>query len=199
MRWCCGWTDGRELRYHDAEDMGKIYLTLDLGQVPTFMELGPEANDPDLTLDIFLQRLRRHPGEIKGILTNQEFVAGIGNAYADEICWRAGIYPFRRRPSLDADELARLYAAMRSVLADAIDTLRVRVGDAIDVEVRDFLAVHGRPGQPCPPLRQPHQRGVARAARHALLPDVPAGADGGQGMRENERCVSRRIARSWDA
>ena len=96
--------DGRELRYHDAEDMGKIYLALDLGQVPTFMELGPEANDPDLTLDIFLQRLRRHPGEIKGILTNQEFVAGIGNAYADEICWRAGIYPFRRRTSLDADE-----------------------------------------------------------------------------------------------
>ena len=96
--------DGRELRYHDAEDMGKIYLTLDLGQVPTFMELGPEANDPDLTLDIFLQRLRRHPGEIKGILTNQEFVAGIGNAYADEICWRAGIYPFRRRASLDAEK-----------------------------------------------------------------------------------------------
>ena len=98
--------DGRELRYHDAEDMGKIYLTLDLGQIPTFLDLGPEANDPDLTLDIFLQRLRRHPGEIKGILTNQEFVAGIGNAYADEICWRAGIYPFRRRPSLGANELA---------------------------------------------------------------------------------------------
>ena len=142
--------DGHELRYHDAEDMGKIYLTLDLGQVPTFVDLGPEANDLDFTLDIFLQRLRRHPGEIKGILTNQEFVAGIGNAYADEICWRAGIYPFRRRASLDRDELARLYAAMRSVLAEAIDTLRARVGDAIDVEVRDFLAVHGRPGQPCP-------------------------------------------------
>jgi len=142
--------DGHELRYHDAEDMGKIYLTLDLAQVPTFADLGPEANDPDLTLDIFLQRLRRHTGEIKGILTNQEFVAGIGNAYADEICWRAGIYPFRRRASLSADELARLYEAMRSVLAEAIETLRARVGDAIDVEVRDFLAVHGGPGQPCP-------------------------------------------------
>jgi formamidopyrimidine-DNA glycosylase len=142
--------DGRELRYHDAEDMGKIYLTLDLGQVPTFLDLGPEANDPGLTLDIFLRRLRRHPGEIKGILTNQEFVAGIGNAYADEICWRAGIYPFRRRPGLNAGELVRLYEAMQSVLAEAVETLRVRVGDAIDVEVRDFLAVHGKPGQPCP-------------------------------------------------
>jgi formamidopyrimidine-DNA glycosylase len=147
--------DGRELRYHDPEDMGKIYLTLDLGQVPTFLDLGPEASDPDLTPEIFLQRLRRHPGEIKGILTNQEFIAGIGNAYADEICWRAGLYPFRRRPSLSADELARLYGAMRAVLAEAIDTLRVRVGDAIDVEVRDFLAVHGKPGQPCPRCGSP--------------------------------------------
>jgi len=147
--------DGRELRYHDAEDMGKIYLTLDLGQVPTFVDLGPEANDPDLSLDIFLQRLRRHPGEIKGILTNQAFVAGIGNAYADEICWRAGIYPFRRRASLDRDELARLFDAMGCVLTEAIETLRVRVGDAIDVEVRDFLAVHGKPGQPCPRCGSP--------------------------------------------
>jgi formamidopyrimidine-DNA glycosylase len=147
--------DGHELRYHDAADMGKIYLTLDLGLVPTFADLGPEANDPALTLDVFLQRLRRHPGEIKGILTNQEFVAGIGNAYADEICWRAGLYPFRRRASLDEDELARLYEAMRSVLGEAIETLRGRVGDAIDVEVRDFLAVHGRPGQPCPRCGSP--------------------------------------------
>ena len=147
--------DGRELRYHDAADMGKIYLALDLGQVPTFADLGPEANDPDLTFDLFLRRLRGHPGEIKGILTNQAFVAGIGNAYADEICWRAGLYPFRRRAGLDAGELARLYAAMRSVLAEAIETLRGRVGDAIDVEVRDFLAVHGKPGQPCPRCGSP--------------------------------------------
>ncbi len=150
-----GLADGRELRYHDAEDMGKIYLTLDLGQVPTFIDLGPEATDPELTLDGFLRRLRRHPGEIKGILTNQEFVAGIGNAYADEICWRAGLYPFRRCASLDAAETGRLYDAIRSVLAEAVEMLRGRVGDAIDVEVRDFLAVHGKPGQPCPRCGSP--------------------------------------------
>jgi len=142
--------DGQELRYHDAKDMGKIYLVSDLGQVPTFNEQGPEATDPELTLEAFLQRLRRHPGEIKGILTNQAFVAGIGNAYADEILWHARIYPFRRRPALDAEELARLYESMRAVLFEAIQTLRERVGDAIDVEVRDFMAVHGKAGQPCP-------------------------------------------------
>jgi formamidopyrimidine-DNA glycosylase len=142
--------DGHELCYHDAKDMGKVYLTDNLTQVPTYVDLGPEATDPDLTLAVFRQRLRRHRGEIKGVLTNQTFVAGIGNAYADEICWRAGIYPFRRRPSLTDEEVTQLYTAMRDVLNDAIETLRNRVGEAIDVEVRDFLDVHGQADQPCP-------------------------------------------------
>jgi formamidopyrimidine-DNA glycosylase len=142
--------DGYELRYHDAKDMGKVYLTTDLSQVPTFDSLGPEATDPGLTLDVFCQQLRKQRGEVKTILTRQRFIAGIGNAYADEICWRAGIYPFRRRTSLTDDEAAQLYAAMRDVLAEAIETLRLRVGEAIDKEVRDFLSVHGKAGQDCP-------------------------------------------------
>jgi formamidopyrimidine-DNA glycosylase len=150
-----GLADGQELRYHDAKDMGKVYLTEDLNQIPTLAGLGPEADDPTLTLQIFRERLRRHHGEIKGILTNQSFVAGIGNAYADEICWRAGLYPFRRRPSLSEEEGTRLYTAMRSVLAEAIETLRDRVGTAIDVEVRDFLYVHGKADLPCPQCGSP--------------------------------------------
>jgi formamidopyrimidine-DNA glycosylase len=142
--------DGNELRYHDAVDMGKVYLTDDLDRIPTYADQGPEADDPELTLEVFRRRLRRHPGEIKWILTNQRFVAGIGNAYADEILWRAGIYPFRRRPSLSEDEVVALYAAMGEVLAESLETLRERVGEDIDVEIRDFLAVHGRAGEPCP-------------------------------------------------
>jgi formamidopyrimidine-DNA glycosylase len=145
-----GLADGRELRYHDAADMGKVYLARDLAQIPAFAGQGPEATDPALTLAVFHERLRRHRGELKGILTNQSFVAGLGNAYADEILWAARLYPFRRRTDLNDDDIARLYAAVRSVLSEAIETLRVRVGEAIDVEVRDFLAVHGQPGQPCP-------------------------------------------------
>ena len=156
--------DGCELRYHDAKDMGKVYLTDDLTQVPTFVSQGPDATDPDLTLEVFRQRLRRHRGEIKGVLTNQTFVAGIGNAYADEICWPAGLYPFRRRPSLTDDEVARLHSALGTVLAEAMETLRARVGEAIDVEVRDFLAVHGKAGQPCPRCGSPISE-VKRARR----------------------------------
>ncbi len=145
-----GLTDGGELRYYDAADMGKVYLASDLNQVPAFAGQGPEATDPALTLDTFRERLNQHRGEIKGILTNQSFVAGIGNAYADEILWSAHIYPFRRRADLDDGEVARLLAVMQSVLNEAIAILRNRMGGAIDVEVRDFLAVHGKAGQPCP-------------------------------------------------
>jgi formamidopyrimidine-DNA glycosylase len=142
--------DGSELRYHDAKDMGKVYLTADLGQVPDLITLGPDATSPDLTLEEFRGRLRAYHGEIKRILTTQTFVAGIGNAYADEICWRARLYPFRRRASLTPDEVHELYTALRAVLAEAVELLSNRQEEAVAGELRDFLAVHGRAGQPCP-------------------------------------------------
>jgi formamidopyrimidine-DNA glycosylase len=142
-------SDGLELRYNDAADMGKIYLTRDLAAVSTFSDMGPEATDPALDFEVFAGRTRRHNGEVKTMLTNQSFVAGIGNAYADEICWRAQLYPFRRRPTLDREELRQLFEAMGATLSEAIAILRQRVPDTLDVEVRDFLAVHGKPGQPC--------------------------------------------------
>jgi formamidopyrimidine-DNA glycosylase len=142
--------DGCELRYNDAKDMGKVYLAADLALIPDLATLGPDATDPTLTLDLFRERWRKERGEVKRVLTRQSFVAGIGNAYADEICWRVRVYPFRRRTTLSEDEEKQLYDAMRDVMVEAIETLRIRVGERIDVEVRDFLAVHGKPGQPCP-------------------------------------------------
>ncbi|MFN8483181.1 MAG: DNA-formamidopyrimidine glycosylase family protein [Anaerolineae bacterium] len=140
--------DGMDLRYVDQKTMGKVYLTDDLARIPAFSEQGPEALD--IGPDEFRARLKRHPGEIKGILTNAAFVAGIGNAYADEILWRARLYPFRKRPSLSDDEIATLYAAMRATLLDAIEVVRGRMGEQTDREVRDFLQVHGKGGQVCP-------------------------------------------------
>ena len=150
-----GLEDGNELRYHDVASMGKVYLTDDLNRVPDFTGQGPEATDPDLTEQAFRERLRGRRGEIKGILTDSSFVAGIGNAYSDEICWSAHVYPFRRRASLTDDEVSHIYSAMRETLHNAIETLEQRVGGAIDVEVRDFLSVHGKAGQPCPRCGSP--------------------------------------------
>ncbi len=147
--------DGNELRYYDGKDMGKVYLARDLAQVPTFVEQGPEANAPELTLDRFVERWGKERGETKEILVRQSFVAGIGNAYADEICWRAEIYPFRKGKSLSDVETSRLYRAMRDVLAEAIQALRERWGEQTEGEIRDFLSVHGKPGQPCPRCGSP--------------------------------------------
>jgi len=157
--------NGMDLRYNDPEGMGKIYLTRDLAAVPGYIELGPEALDPALTPDAFLERLRRLHGEIKGILTRGVVIAGIGNAYADEILFRAGIYPFRKQTSLSVEERASLYAAMRAVLSEAIEVLRQRMGEEIHIEIRDFLQVHNKKGQPCP--RCGHPISEIRVAKRA--------------------------------
>jgi formamidopyrimidine-DNA glycosylase len=146
-------SDGQELRYSDERLMGKVYLVPaeDLGQVPQFAEMGPDALDKDLTEEVFAQRLRRHNGMIKSILTNHKFVAGIGNAYADEILWVAGLHPYRKRPTLSEDDVHRLYEAIRSVLEWAIAIVAERMKDGLVYgEVRDHLRVHRRGGQPCP-------------------------------------------------
>ncbi len=143
-----------ELRYRDPTQMGKIYLlphNVDR-VVPGagINELGPDADDPALSLEVWRSRIRTHPGELKNLLRNQAFVAGIGNAYSDEILHAARLQPLRKRGSLAPEEVDELYAATRSTLAAASETLRRRVPPTFETEVRDFLAVHNRGGQDCP-------------------------------------------------
>lgn len=137
-----------QLRYFDAKTMGQVYLTPALERVPGYAELGPEPLG--LTLDEFRARLRPFRGEIKGILVRAEFVAGIGNAYADEILWAARLHPYRKRTQLGDEEIERLFVAMRATLLDAIEIVRREMGEMIHREPRGFLQVHLRGGQPCP-------------------------------------------------
>ena len=143
-----------EVRYRDPTQMGKVYLQpagIDR-PIPGLGdgELGPEVDDPALTLEIWRERIRRHPGELKNLLRNQAFVSGIGNAYSDEILHAARLLPFRKRSSLAAEEVDALYAATRSTVSDAIAILRQRVPPTFEDQVRDFLAVHNKGGQACP-------------------------------------------------
>ena len=142
-----------ELRYRDPTQMGKVYLlpaTLDRIVPGLDAELGPDADDPAFTLDHWRARIRRHPGELKNLLKNQAFVAGIGNAYSDEVLHVAGLLPFRRRATLADEEIDGLYGAMRTTLSDAIGVLRDRVPPTFERQVRDFLAVHNKGGEACP-------------------------------------------------
>ena len=143
-----------EIRYRDPTQMGKVYL-LPAGAGRTVPglgpdEIGPDVDDPALTLELWRERIRRHPGELKNLLRNQAFVAGIGNAYSDEILHAARLLPFRKRSSLAGEEVDALYAAMGQTLTGAIAILRERVPPTFEKQVRDFLAVHDKGGQACP-------------------------------------------------
>ena len=155
-------SDGQELRYADRRTMGKLYLTDSLSHIPGWTEMGPDALDPELAVERFCERFRSHRGEIKGILSNARFVAGIGSAYADEICFQARLYPFRKRPSLSQDGVTRLYQAMRSTLTKAVFQTRRIMGSDIHTKPREFLAVHGKDGQPCPLCGSPISQITAR-------------------------------------
>ena len=146
-----GLADGRELRYSDERVMGKVYLVreADLDSIPQFPEMGPDALE--VSQEEFIERLRRHSGQIKNILVNHRFLAGIGNAYADEILFAARIHPYRKRPTLSDEEVARLYAAIGEVMRWAIPIVAEHMRDELDYEERrDFLKIHRKGGQPCP-------------------------------------------------
>jgi formamidopyrimidine-DNA glycosylase len=152
--WVPGDAGESEVRYRDPSQMGKVYL-LPAGVTRPVAGLedadqGPDADDPALTLEVWRNRIRKHPGELKSLLRNQAFVAGIGNAYSDEILHAAKLSPFRKRASLAPEEIDALYGATRRTLEGAIDVLRERVPPTFEKQVRDFLSVHRKGGEPCP-------------------------------------------------
>ena len=141
-------TNGQQLRYRDQKQMGQLYLSHDLDSIPDFSRMGPEPLS--ISLEEFRERLKPFRGEIKGVLTRGEAVAGIGNAYADEILWAARLHPYRKRTQLTTVEVETLYHAMQTTLQESIEKVRVEMREEIDQKPRDFFAVHMKTGQPCP-------------------------------------------------
>jgi formamidopyrimidine-DNA glycosylase len=144
--------DRVELRYRDAKKMGKVYL-LPEGidrTVAGWEDLGPDADSAELDLRVWQERIKRHSGELQNLLKNQAFIAGIGNGYSDEVLWAARLAPFRKRSSLAPEESEELWRASRDVMAWSVAELRRRVPPRFEKEVRDFLRVHRKGGQPCP-------------------------------------------------
>ena len=148
-----GLSGGKELRYADQRLMGRVYLATPetLESLPQFAEMGPDVLSPALTEEIFRERLRKYTGQIKSVLVNHKFVAGIGNAYADEILWEARLHPYRKRSQMSDEETGALYRATRKVLSWAEPIVWEKMGESLDYkEWRDHLRVHRRGGEPCP-------------------------------------------------
>jgi formamidopyrimidine-DNA glycosylase len=124
------------------------YLVTDPGQVPGVAKLGPDALTADLPT--FTARLRSRNGQVKGVLTSQEVLAGIGNAYSDEILHAAKLSPFALTQRLTDEQLATLHAATGRVLTDAVTRSVGQKAATLKSEKRSGLAVHARTGLPCP-------------------------------------------------
>lgn len=144
--------DGTDLRLIEpgTPQIAAVWLYFDLSQAEPLKKLGPEPLSSDFTLESFFQALQGKRRQIKKILLDQSIVAGIGNAYADEILFWAKLSPFRYVHTLTEEEIERLWRAIPETLRWAVAEIKARVGENLfDKEVRDFLYVHGRAGAPC--------------------------------------------------
>ena len=141
---------GESLKLTDFARMARVYLVErdDFDSVPGWAELGPEANE--VSAEDFAARIRRHPGELKNLLRNQAFIAGVGNAYSDEILWEARMLPLRKRSTLKPEEVATLHAATRRVLDDATAAIRAQPGYESHRQDRSYMKVHMHGGEACP-------------------------------------------------
>ncbi len=118
--------------------------------VPGVARLGPDPLDPAFTRDVFAGILAQQGrAQIKGVLRNQSLIAGIGNAYSDEILHVAKMSPFKPAAMSD-DELDRLYDAVQSTLRDALARADGLAASELKSEKKSGLRVHGRTGQACP-------------------------------------------------
>jgi formamidopyrimidine-DNA glycosylase len=128
-----------------------LYVVRDPADVPGIARLGPDPLADEFTIDVLSEILQREGRkQLKGVLRHQGTIAGIGNAYSDELLHAARMSPFKPANSLDDEELHTLYAAIRGVLGDAVDRSRGLAASELKSEKKSHLAVHGQTGRPCP-------------------------------------------------
>ena len=128
-----------------------LYVVRDPSDIPGIASLGPDPLDDSFTIDVLggiLQAAGR--AQVKGVLRHQGTIAGIGNAYSDELLHAARMSPFKPASSITGDDLQTLYDAIRTILGDAVARSRGLHAADLKSEKKSNLAVHGRTGLPCP-------------------------------------------------
>jgi formamidopyrimidine-DNA glycosylase len=127
-----------------------LYVVADPCDVPGIARLGPDPLDAHFTEGVFADILSSAGrAQIKGVLRNQSIIAGIGNAYSDEILHAAKMSPFKPA-SMTAEEVSRLYEAIQTTLGDAIHRADGLAASDLKKEKKSGLQVHGRTGEACP-------------------------------------------------
>jgi formamidopyrimidine-DNA glycosylase len=142
----CGW----DLTEAGTQKRLAVYLVRDPQEVPGIARLGPDALDPAFDAAALGAVLADRRKQIKGLLTEQSAIAGIGNAYSDEILHTAKFSPFKMASGFTREEVEQLHAAMRSVLTDAVERSVGQQAATLKAEKKTGLRVHGRTGEACP-------------------------------------------------
>jgi formamidopyrimidine-DNA glycosylase len=127
-----------------------VYLVSDPQQVPGIAKLGPDALSPDLDAAALGALLADRRKQIKGLLVEQTTIAGIGNAYSDEILHTAKFSPFKLASTFTPEEVELLHTTMRAVLTDAVERSVGQQAATLKAEKKTGLRVHGRTGEACP-------------------------------------------------
>ena len=127
-----------------------VYLVRDPAEVPGVATLGPDPLAADFTLDTLSGLLAGRRTQIKGVLRDQGIIAGIGNAYSDEVLHVAKMSPFKIAASLTPEDVAVLFDAIKTTLGDAVERSAGLAAADLKGEKKSGLRVHGRAGQECP-------------------------------------------------
>ncbi|MFG3138529.1 Fpg/Nei family DNA glycosylase [Streptomyces sp. NPDC048211] len=142
--------DGFDLTEAGTTKRLAVYLVNDPAEIPGVARLGPDPLDPSFDRDAFAALLEGERRQIKGALRDQSLIAGIGNAYSDEILHVAKMSPFKLTAHLTDDEVTRLHAALRTTLDDAVTRSSGLAAGRLKAEKKSGMRVHGRTGQACP-------------------------------------------------
>ncbi|MFB8090485.1 Fpg/Nei family DNA glycosylase [Streptomyces sp. NPDC055992] len=142
--------DGFDLTEAGTTKRLAVHLVHDPAEVPGIARLGPDPLGPGFDRDAFAALLAGERRQIKGALRDQSLIAGIGNAYSDEILHVAKMSPFKLTANLTDDEVTRLHDAMRSTLLDAVARSGGVEAGRLKAEKKSAMRVHGRTGQACP-------------------------------------------------
>jgi len=146
-----GVTPGLDVTEAGTKKSLACYLVRRPDDVPGIASLGPDPLGDDFTREALAEVLRAEGGkQIKGVLRHQWTIAGIGNAYSDEILHAARMSPFKAARSIEGDDLDTLYTAIRGTLTDAVERSRGLAASELKAEKKSNLAVHGRTGDKCP-------------------------------------------------
>jgi formamidopyrimidine-DNA glycosylase len=127
-----------------------VYLVTDPAEVPGVAALGPDPMADTFTVQALAGMLAGRRTQVKGVLRDQKIIAGIGNAYSDEVLHAAKMSPFRLASSLTEDEVAGLHAAITATLREAMERSAGLAAGDLKAEKKSGLRVHGRAGEPCP-------------------------------------------------